>query len=48
MREWLEAHPRVHLHFTPTSASWTNQDGTWFSILHRKAIRRGVFRSGAH
>ena len=45
VREWLEAHPRVHLHFTPTSASWMNQVEMWFSILHRKAIRRGVFRS---
>ena len=22
---WLEAHPRFHLHFTPTSSSWLNQ-----------------------
>lgn len=45
---WLERHPRFHLHFTPTSASWLNQVETWFSIVHRKAIHRGVFRSVAH
>ena len=44
-REWLEANPPFHLHFTPTSASWMNQVETWFSILQRKTIRRGVFRS---
>jgi transposase len=45
VREWLAAHPRFHLHFTPTSASWMNQVETWFSVLHRQAIERGVFRS---
>lgn len=45
VRAWLAENPRFHLHFTPTSASWMNQVETWFSILHRKAIQRGVFRS---
>ena len=45
VRAWLEAHPRVTFHFTPTSASWLNQVETWFSILSRQAIRRGAFRS---
>lgn len=45
---WLQHHPRIKLHFTPTSASWLNQVETWFSIVHRKAIRRGVFRSVGH
>ncbi len=44
---WLRHHPRFHLHFTPTSASWMNQVATWFSLLERKAIRRGVFHSVA-
>jgi transposase len=48
VQAWLRAHPRIHLHFTPTSASWMNQVETWFSIVHRKAIRRGVFRSVPH
>jgi transposase len=42
---WLRRHPRIHLHFTPTHASWLNQIEIWFSILSRKAIRRGVFPS---
>ena len=36
---WLAAHPNVHFHFTPTSASWLNQVEIWFSILSRKALR---------
>jgi transposase len=44
---WLARHRRVHLHFTPTGSSWLNQVETWFSILSRRAIRRGVFRSVA-
>jgi transposase len=45
VREWLDGHPRVSFHFTPTSASWMNQIETWFGILSRQAIRRGNFRS---
>jgi len=47
VKDWLAQHPRFHLHFTPTSASWMNQVETWFSILTRKAIRRGSFKSVA-
>lgn len=36
---WLAKHPNVHLHFTPTSASWLNQVEAWFGILSRKALR---------
>lgn len=45
VRRWLRHHPRVHLHFTPTHASWLNQVELWFSILSRRVIRRGVFPS---
>src|SRR3990172_6658045 len=45
VQKWLARHKRVHLHFTPTSASWMNQIETWFSILSRQAIRRGSFES---
>ena len=45
VRSWLERHPRITFHFTPTSASWLNQIETWFSVLTRQAIRRGSFRS---
>ena len=44
---WLAAHPRVHLHFTPTGASWLNLIEVWFSILTRKSVRRGSFDSVA-
>lgn len=40
---WLEAHPNVHFHFTPTSASWLNQVEIWFDILSRKALRGARF-----
>lgn len=30
---WLQQHPLVHLHYTPTHASWLNQVEVWFSIL---------------
>lgn len=42
---WLERHPRFHLHFTPTHASWLNQIEIWFSILGRRLLRRGIFTS---
>jgi hypothetical protein len=45
VRAWLEAHPRVHFHFTPTGASWLNMVEAWFSILTRKSVRRGSFNT---
>lgn len=45
VNRWLRRHPHIHLHFTPTHASWLNQVELWFSILSRKVIRRGVFPS---
>ncbi|MBI2767552.1 MAG: IS630 family transposase [Chloroflexi bacterium] len=44
VRAWLTAHPRVHLHFTPTSASWLNLVERLFAEITDKAIRRGVFK----
>ena len=38
-------HPRFHVHFTPTSASWLNQVERWFATLTQKQIRRGTHRS---
>lgn len=43
VQAWLEAHPRVHFHFTPTGASWLNMVEAWFSILTRQSVRRGAF-----
>ncbi len=47
VRTWLIAHPRFHLHFTPTSSSWLNLVECWFSALTTKRIRRGSFVSVA-
>ena len=44
MQAWLKAHRRVHLHFTPTSASWLNLVERFFAEITDKAIRRGVFK----
>ena len=42
---WLAAHPRFHLHFTPTSSSWLNQVERWFGLLTDKQLRRGAHKS---
>jgi hypothetical protein len=43
----LKAHPRFHLHFTPTSASWLNMVERFFAEITRNRIRRGAFKSVA-
>src|SRR6516164_3519049 len=45
VKAWLARHPRFHLHFTPTYASWLNQVEHWFGLITQQAIRRGSFRS---
>jgi transposase len=45
VKKWLLAHPRFHLHFTPTSSSWLNLAERWFAELTQKKLRRGVHRS---
>lgn len=45
VKNWLQQHPRFHLHFTPTSSSWLNLIERWFGEITRKRIRRGVFKS---
>lgn len=44
---WLKRHPRFHIHFTPTSASWLNMVERWFRDLTGKRLKRGVFTSVA-
>ena len=44
-KAWLGKHPRFHLHFTPTSASWLNMVERFFRDLTEKRLRRGVFHS---
>ena len=45
VRTWIAAHPRYHVHYTPTYASWLNQVERWFGLITQQAIRRGSFRS---
>ena len=42
VQEWLTRHPRVFLHFTPTSASWLNLVERFFSELTQRRLKRGV------
>ena len=45
VQRWLHRHPRFHVHFTPTSASWLNMVERFFRDLTDKRIRRGIFRN---
>jgi transposase len=47
VQAWLKRHPRFHMHFTPTSASWINQVERFFGLITEDRIRRGVFKSVA-
>ena len=44
---FLETHPNVRRHCTPTCSSWLNQVENWFAKIQRHVIARGVFRSPA-
>jgi transposase len=45
IKRWLLRHPRFHLHFTPTGASWLNLVERWFAELTEKKIKRGAHTS---
>ena len=45
IHRWLVRHPRYHVHFTPTGASWINLVERWFATLTDRQLRRGVHRS---
>jgi len=45
VKSWIGRHPRFHLHFTPTSASWLNLVERWFREITDKRIRRGSFKN---
>lgn len=45
VEEFLQTHPQVTLHYTPTYSSWLNQIELWFSKLQRDVIARGIFKS---
>lgn len=45
VKRWLLAHPRWHVHYTPTYSSGLNQVEIWFNLITQRAIRRGAFKS---
>jgi transposase len=45
VQAFLDAHPRVQLHFTPTYSSWLNQVELWFAKIERDLLARGIFTS---
>src|ERR1700681_4098036 len=45
VEQFLAAHPKVHLHYTPTYSSWLNQVENWCARIERDVIARGVFTS---
>lgn len=47
VQAWLDKHPRFHMHYTPTSASWLNMVERFSRDITTGQIRRGVFTSVA-
>ena len=45
IKKWLAAHPRFHVHYTPTYSSWINQVERWFAYLTDDLLRRSDHRS---
>ena len=45
IHEWLQENPRVHFHYTPTSASWLNLVEGFFGILGTRSLAITDFRS---
>jgi transposase len=45
VRKWLARHPRVHLHFTPTSSSWMNLVERFFRDITVEVVRDGSFKN---
>jgi transposase len=45
VKAWLAKHPRMHIHFTPTSSSWMNLVERFFRDLTEDVVRDGSFGS---
>jgi transposase len=45
VKAWLDGHPRVQFHFTPTSASWLNQVEGFFGVLGKQSLSETDFLS---
>ena len=46
-RDWIAAHPRIAITYTPKHASWLDMAEQWFSVLTRALLRRGESTSRA-
>jgi len=44
VQRWLARHPRYHVHFTPTSASWLNLVEQLFAEVTERCVRRAAIR----
>lgn len=42
---WVNKRRRLHLHFTPTYASWLNQVEIWLHIFTAAVVRGGIWKS---
>lgn len=45
IKKWLAAHPRFHMHFTPTYSSWINQVERFFAYVTTDLLQRSDHRS---
>lgn len=45
IKKWLAAHPRFHMHFTPTYSSWLNQVERFFAYVTADLLQRSDHRS---
>ena len=45
VQRWLSQHPRFHMHFTPTSASWLNMVERFFRDITQNRLKRDCFAS---
>ena len=45
VQQWLQRHPRFHMHYPHTSASWLNMVERLFRDLSQQRLRRGDFHS---
>ena len=43
--KWLQAHPRFHMHFTPTYSSWINQVERFFGFVTADLLQRSDHHS---
>lgn len=45
VKAWMSKHPKVHFHYTPTSASWLNQVEGFFGVLGKQSLSMTDFQS---